>query len=64
MTTYAETLKTSELVAELKRRGFVKTADIAAGESVVVYEPKTDDSFEEEGPATILVIPEEVMRLW
>jgi hypothetical protein len=64
MTTYAETLKTSELVNEIRRRGWVKTADIKAGESVTVSDPETGDHFEQDGPAVVLVISEEIMQLY
>lgn len=64
MQRYAETLKTSELVSELRSRGWIKTADVKAGESVVVYDPDTGENFEQEGPAVVLVVSEEIMRLY
>ena len=64
MTTYAETLKTSELVNELRRRGWVKSAEVKAGETIDVIDRETGEGFEETGPSIILVVSEDVLQFW
>lgn len=63
MTTYANTLKTSDLIAELRNRGFVKTVDVKHGETVRI-EDSNGDFFEETGPSVILAIPQEIFDFW
>ena len=64
MTTYANTLKTSELIAELRNRGFVKTVDVKHGETVRIEDESTGEFFEESGPSVILAIPQEIFDFW
>ena len=64
MTTYANTLKTSELIAELRNRGFVKTVDVKHGETVRIQDEQSGDFFEETGPSVILAIPQEIFDFW
>lgn len=64
MTTYANTLKTSELVAELRNRGFVKTVDVKHGEVVRIEDQGSGEFFDESGPSVILAIPQEVFEFW
>lgn len=64
METFAATLKTSDLVNELLNRGWLFTARIKPLSSIVVSDPDTGETFEQKGPATMLIVPDEVMNLY